>query len=261
MKKCIDSHVHLDLVYRHHPQRIPWLRENGCAVISWAFSEDPIESVSDLEAYLAAKARLMTTLGKTLPTCYYMAGVHPRNISRDLRPEHVETLLEPYLEDQLCIGVGEIGLERGSSHEEEIFLAQLELAPRLRKTARKFGVHTPRQRKGPLTEKLLALLGRIPETRHITVVDHCSEETLGPVLAAGYTAGVTLNPAKASAEALRSMIDANPSDTDRILCNTDSGTDFFEDLVQTARDENLSPEHRLQLFFQNAERFFQIASF
>lgn len=28
----IDSHVHLDLIVRHHPNRVPWLIEKGCSV-------------------------------------------------------------------------------------------------------------------------------------------------------------------------------------------------------------------------------------
>jgi hypothetical protein len=31
-KNIIDSHVHLDLIKRHHPYRIQWLKENGCSV-------------------------------------------------------------------------------------------------------------------------------------------------------------------------------------------------------------------------------------
>ena len=46
----IDSHVHLDNIYRAAPERIQWLREQECIPVSWSFAEK-IEQKNDLEHY------------------------------------------------------------------------------------------------------------------------------------------------------------------------------------------------------------------
>jgi len=117
--------------------------------------------------------------------CFLLAGVHPRNIPPDLRPEAVRDLVLPRLDHSLCVGVGEIGLETGSPREEEIFAAHLELGLEVAQRGKVFGVHTPRGGKKDRIAQVRQILGGYPGLAERTVVDHCAPETAGNVLAGG----------------------------------------------------------------------------
>jgi predicted metal-dependent TIM-barrel fold hydrolase len=256
-KNIIDSHVHLDMIERYHPDRIQWLKENGCSVFSWSYFEG-VKSVAELEGCLQAKSQCMQKHSAAGLVCYYLVGVHPRSIPPDLKPEQVGSLLKPYLEDPLCRGVGEIGLETGDAREQEVFIAQLELGRNLINIEKIIGVHTPRSNKRPVTETTLEILSRLADLSSSLVVDHCTVETIGAVLNAGLWAGVTLSPAKTSWEDMGCIVSTCSDRIDRIMCNTDSGSDFYEDVVQFSRSDKLTETIRENLFYRNAARFFKI---
>ena len=254
----IDSHVHLDLVARHHTRRLQWLRENGCAVVSWSYFEN-VDSLSDLQRGLDETRdfiRAQTALGLA---CRFLAGVHPRSIPRDLIPEEIEPLLTPYLQDPLCLGIGEIGLETGDAREREVLLAQLELGRAMVPQGFVVGVHTPRSNKIELTRQTLELLRDFAELAPSLVVDHATGDTITSILDAGFQAGVTLSPVKTSWDALREIARIEADRLDRIMVNTDSGTDFYEDAVCFRHDEALPEKVRKQLFHASAARFFNFS--
>ncbi|MCP4688840.1 MAG: hypothetical protein GY859_12370, partial [Desulfobacterales bacterium] len=257
MKKIVDSHIHLDHVYKRRPDRVVWLREKGCAVISWAWAAE-LENAGHLKRYLQSQAALIHELHGDPLACYYLTGIHPRNITGDLRPGMVAAMLTPFLEDPLCLGVGEIGLETGSAREKEILAAQLDLATTVRGAGKRFGVHTPRSNKPEITRQLLETLENHPGIEDILVIDHCSEEILGLVLERGYWAGVTLSPIKTSPESLARMIEAHPDKLERIMCNTDSGTRFHEDLLKASQSNDIAGAVKERIFYKNASRFFGI---
>lgn len=252
----IDSHVHLDLIYNARPDRIRWLNEHHCGVISWAF-EPKIATVRDLKVYLERQREVLTLIhGQTGLACYFLAGIHPRNIPSDLDPDDVPALLTPFLEDTLCLGIGEIGLENATIREHEIFVAQLELALSLKGRRLCLGVHTPRRHKAAVTARTLRLLQNFKDLRTQVVIDHCSVETLGPVLEAGYAAGVTLSPIKTSLVELERMTADHPEACRGIMCNTDSGTEFYEDLIELAAARHLPERIKSAVLYDNAAEFF-----
>ena len=87
----IDSHVHLDHIVKEHPHRISWMEKNRCVPVSWAFGLH-IEDREGLRGYLKRHAELIRNLNRDGLGCYYLSGIHPRNISPDLRAEDVEEL-------------------------------------------------------------------------------------------------------------------------------------------------------------------------
>lgn len=256
-QNIIDSHVHLDLIERHHPWRIQWLRENGCSVVSWSYFSG-IDSVSRLKKALQVKAGCIRRLSAAGLGCRYLAGVHPRSIPPDLKPEQVGALLEPFLADPLCPGIGEVGLETGDQREQEFFIAQLELGQGLSARGRIIGVHTPRSNKPAITDITLKILSGFAKIASSLVVDHCSIATIGAVLNAGFHAGVTLSPLKTSPDELRQIALTFSDRIDRIMCNTDSGSAFFEDLVRFSRSSGLPPHVRKMLAGSNAARFYAL---
>ena len=93
----IDSHVHLDILHHRIGPRVNWFQENHCTVISWAYGT-AIHTTHDLQSYLSSQARIIAALhDQSSWGCFFLAGIHPRNIPPDLGPEMVADLLTPYL--------------------------------------------------------------------------------------------------------------------------------------------------------------------
>ncbi len=255
----VDSHVHLDLLYDAQPSRIPELRRAGCLPVSWAFGYG-IQSTGDLETYLQAQAGTIEKINRELLPCFFLSGIHPRNIPVDLRPEDVEGLILPFLDHPLCLGIGEIGLEKGNAHEREILSAQLALAPEVAERRKIFGVHTPKGDKIRVSEQILEILKGFTAFRDRIIVDHCTVETIDEVLHAGFWAGITLSPAKSSMGDVRAIVRSHVKHLDRILLNTDSGDIFYDDLLNLVQGHGPAVEKKEDLTRKNACRFFAIPS-
>lgn len=257
MKVITDSHIHLDVIERKHPHKIQWLKNNRCGVVSWAYVDRP-DSVSALKAGLDAHAQCVRRYRSEGLRCHYLTGIHPRSIPPGLNPEHIRPILEAHLNDPLCRGMGEIGLETSDGPEREVFSTQLELARTLLKPGQIIGIHTPRSNKPSTTTATLAILDGFRGLAASIVVDHCTLETIGQVLDAGFRAGVTLSPVKTSWGELRHIVARYGDQTDRIMCNTDSCGDFYDDLVRSSRNKDLPETTRELLFHLNAARFYSI---
>jgi len=253
--RIIDSHVHLDLIYKENPNRIEWLKEYGYILISWAFATG-IKSLSGLKEYMQDKTDIIRHLRREGLDCFLLCGIHPRNIAPDIHPEDVEDILLPLLDDPICLGIGEVGLETGSNQEREILEAHLKLGPMLVDMGKRIGIHTPRKNKLEITFKILELLDNHSGLEEIIVIDHCTPETIGYVLEKGYWAGVTLSPIKTSLYDLKRIVNEYPLYLHRIMCNTDSGMVFYEDMYHLYRSKEFLPEVKNKLTFENAYQFF-----
>jgi predicted metal-dependent TIM-barrel fold hydrolase len=257
MKTIIDSHIHLDLIAHRHPDKIQGLKENRCGVVSWAYV-DKADSISALKAGLAAHAGCVRRLSTKGLVSLYLTGIHPRSIPPDLTSGHIRSILEPDLNAPLCRGIGEIGLETGNSMEQAFFITQLELARTLLNPGQIIGVHTPRSNKPSITQIILSILDSFQDLSATIVVDHCNMETIDQVLEAGFMAGVTLNPAKTSWDELKDIVARHADQIGRIMCNTDSGGEFYNDVIRLSRNDELPEMIRDQIFHLNAARFFSI---
>jgi hypothetical protein len=254
----IDSHVHLDLTFSGQPGRIAWMKQNHYLPVSWAFGSN-IVTTADLRAYLLFQQKTIRRIHGEGLVCYYLSGVHPRNIPWDLDVKVIPELLGPYLEDPLCRGIGEIGLETGTEREVEVLLAQLELADRVMEKGRGFGLHTPRGNKAAVTLHLLEVLKPCHRAKDRMVVDHCTPETIGEVLKAGYRAGITVSPAKSKASDVQAILSRYPEYEDRIMINTDSGGRFCEDLFALAESNVIEESKKQKILVQNAAVFYGIS--
>ena len=254
----IDSHIHLDMVRRFHPDKISWLQDHLMTMVSWAFATH-IETTAQLKRYLGQQVRDTEEINAARPgACFFMSGIHPRSIPRDLKPEDVADILKPFLHHPRCLGVGEIGLETASTLEREVFAAQLELAHSDTAKGGCIGVHTPRKNKINITEVILDILRHFGDLAPVTVIDHCTEETLPQVLALDLWAGVTLSPPKTSIEQLSEMVGRHPNAPFRTMCNTDSGEEVFTDLVTATETLLLADSDKKALLASNAADFFRL---
>lgn len=257
MRRIIDSHVHLCNIAKYNPDRIDWLITRRFSVISWAFGGN-IGSVSDLKRYFSDRLSVFEDLRRLGLDCYNLCGIHPRKIPPDLKPESVAGLLVPFLDSPECLGIGEIGLETGSTLEQEILCAQLEMGISLKRQELRFGIHTPRREKVTVTAQLLPLLANYEALPAVTVIDHCTFEILGSVLSGGYHAGISLSPGKSSASELIRILKRHDQEVDRIMCNSDSGRDFFDDLLLTVISGSIEQRIAEKVFYGTSARFFGI---
>ncbi len=254
MNKLTDSHMHMDLVFLSSSKRVEWLIRNNCTCISWAFGKS-ITSDQDLQSYLRRQHEIVQDLNTLTLKTYYLTGIHPRNIYPDLTPEKVETFLLPHLDDDLCLGIGEIGLETGSQQEKELFIAQLEFASKLDVNRYKIGIHTPRKKKIEITTTILELLKSHEQLKPRIVMDHLGTETISSVLNSGYIGGVTLAPEKSSLKDLKNMIESIPGFSENIMCNSDSSTEVIEDFINASHDIEINQTVKDKLFYHNARNF------
>ena len=254
----VDSHVHLDRIFAENRERISWLRGVGCLPISWAFG-DGIASVSDLKDYLHFKKDTIHQINESGLPCFYLAGIHPRNVPPDLNTETIKDILAPYLDDPLCLGIGEIGLEKGNNREKEVLSAQLAMARHVTGRGKVFGIHTPRENKVQMTAEILTIIEQFPPYHNSIVVDHCTLETAGKVLDMGLWAGVTLSPIKTSSEEVHQIIMENPTHRNRIMLNTDSGNIFYEDLYRFYHSGDCPEDLRTKLVKTTALSFYNEA--
>jgi len=255
--RFVDSHCHLDMVNVFDPQGITWVRDMVCLPISWSFSGE-ITAADDLKTYFRKQQDVISQLNHNGLRCYYLSGIHPRDIPVDLGAEMVRELLTPNLDDPLCLGIGETGLETGSEQEKEILAAQLDMAGEVAGRGKIFGIHTPRQDKARITGELLEMLRDYPAYRENIVVDHCTEETIASVLQMGLWAGITMNPEKIRTDNLVRIIQAHKKDMGRIMLNTDSSTSFYRDLSILSREETIEERDRTALLRDNALRFYHL---
>ena len=126
---------------------------------------------------------------------YSCISVNPKE-AEDL-PLALETLagMEPYLAHPRCVAVGEIGFNRITPNEEEVFQRQLEMA---KAHALPVLVHTPHDT--PQTSKkdgvarILDILREFAYDPSLIVVDHNTEETMPLTRKTDYWAGLTVYP-------------------------------------------------------------------
>ncbi len=253
----VDSHTHLDHVAVKNKGNIDFLKEKGCFAVSWSFGLQ-IQTVSDLWSYLEKHSETIRELSEYSFACAYLAGIHPRNIPDGLTPGRVKDLLLPFLDDPLCLGIGEIGLETGSQIEIDILSAQLDLWPEVVSRKKVFGIHTPRKNKAVVAQKTLEILASYPGARMNIVIDHCDSSLIAEALSAGYFAGITISPIKVDKKDAIRIMAACGEHISRIMLNTDSGTVFYTDLVEFVDEPGIDQEIRHKVIYKNALDFFGI---
>ena len=257
MNRILDSHMHLDYVFRHQPEAIQWMKDNCYAVVSWSYSEKA-DSVSKLKDYLKSKAEFVHKQSESGLKCFYLAGIHPRCIPPDLKPEQAGSILAPYMDDPLCRGIGEIGLETCDSREKETFEAQLEFGRQMPELRKIIGIHTPRSNKSVVTKDILNILKDYSDIASSIIVDHCTRETIQDVLDCGFMAGVSLSPSKITSSELKDILSVSEAAAEKIMCNTDSAVELHRDMYSACISDGIREDIKEKIFYNNAACFFGI---
>ena len=212
----IDSHVHLDTRPYEDLERMALSLEG---VITLA--HDPLKpyTMDVLRAHFDRLIEEEVERGKKNGLKVFPClGIHPRMIPPDVN----YGMLREYLKKEGVVGVGEIGLEKGSKEEVEVFERQLLIAQELDLPA---VVHTPRRNKEEVTKTILEVidsLGLKRDTKGRIVIDHCNRETVPKVYDSEMYIGLTVQPGKlAPGEAIEIVREYGG---ERFLLNSDSSS-------------------------------------
>lgn len=124
---------------------------------------------------------------------YTWLCINPKEAQDVAFARDVMKLIPEFIDRPNVLGIGEIGLNRNTSHEMTIFEEHLDLAVRLNQLVL---IHTPHlEDKLKGTVMILSALKNRPDLDPCRVlVDHCEEHTFPLVKEAGYWAGLTLYP-------------------------------------------------------------------
>jgi len=123
---------------------------------------------------------------------YACIGIHPRSIPKTIDYE----VLKEYLKKDGVIGVGEIGLEKCTKEEVEVFINQILIAKEMNLPA---VVHTPRTNKEDVTREILEVLETLnlpTEFKKKIIIEHVTKETVPIVWDSSYKLGLTVQPQK-----------------------------------------------------------------
>ncbi len=132
---------------------------------------------------------------------YAAIGIHPRSICSDF--EVVLNKLPEMLENTNVVAIGEIGLEKASESEKNVFKKQLELAEELQM---KVVVHTPRTNKRAVTMVTASMLEENINPS-LVQLDHIDRSIIDRVVDAGWMLGLTVQPQKMTADQAVAILD------------------------------------------------------
>ncbi|CDG65421.1 TatD-related deoxyribonuclease [Methanobacterium sp. MB1] len=143
-------------------------------------------------------------------------GLHPRSICQDYKL--VLRKLPWFLDQDMVVALGEIGLETASNLEREVFRTQLEMANEL---DMKVAVHTPRKNKREVTIKTLSII-RDNIDPSLVVVDHVDPSIIDLMVDFEGMIGVTVQPQKMTpTEAVEMLEKIEEYDPGRFMLDSD----------------------------------------
>jgi predicted metal-dependent TIM-barrel fold hydrolase len=176
-------------------------------------------------------------------------GVHPRCICRGW-----EKALK-WVEENAEV-IGEIGLECASDVEVEVLSAHLGIAKKLDLPCI---VHTPKNNKLKVTEKVLKIVDASGIVEELVVIDHATPKTVEEILKKGYYAGLTVQPGKISVEEVISIVEKHGFE--KFVLNSDTGFNDFEALtvVETANalKEKFDEKDVKKVAIENGRKIFK----
>ncbi len=261
--RAMDSHLHADILAKDRPGFETIYEQNFCGAISWSYVED-IKSYKRYPIFWDELGSLCRDISKRVPF-FYMVGIHPRSIPEDVEgikglPLEIERAFEKCLSDPLCLGMGELGIDSKEFLEQEIYVFrhQLDWCVNNLPADKRIGIHTPKNNKEEMTEKILRILEEYSSLKDRIIIDHTTPVTWQWVFEEGYMCGVTLQKGKCSIEDLQEIIQNDLKRAEKTILNSDSGSEvsdfFMEFLKKRPFDEIINQK----LLLDNSVKFFNL---
>lgn len=250
----IDSHVHIDT---RSTEDIEIIALAGVdAVISCAYEPYAVKSSEVLLNHFNKLLKCeKNRASENLLKLYLALGIHPQSICPNY--ESIFPELKKLLNDDSVVAIGEVGLEKGTNLELEVFISQLKLADELNK---KVIIHTPRKNKEMILNKELELIHEnISES--LVLIDHINLETIEKVIDLPIKIGLSVQPAKLSVDDIVYLMDEYSAD--KFILNSDmshkpSNPLAVPETVHKLRKKNFDYNEINKVAFLNAKKFFDL---
>jgi predicted metal-dependent TIM-barrel fold hydrolase len=256
----IDPHIHM---VSRTTDDYETLAKMGCVAMSepafWAgFDRGTVDGFRDYFHQLTdVEPRRAAAYGIQHFTWLCINAKEAENVSLS---REVIKMIPEFLDCPNVLGIGEIGLNKNTPNEATIFQEHMQLAV---EHDQQVLIHTPHlEDKHQGTRMILDMLAdhsSIPRSR--ILVDHVEEHTIGPVLDAGYWAGMTLYPvSKCTPARAVDMIERYGAER---LCVNSAGDwgpskpTAVPDLILEMRRRKLPESLIRKVVFDNPRTFFE----
>ncbi len=255
----VDPHIHM---VSRTTDDYETLAKMGCVALSepafWAgFDRGSVESFRDYFRQLTEfEPKRAAQYGIQHFTWLCINAKEAENVALS---REVIAMIPEFLDRPNVLGIGEIGLNKNTRNEATIFLEHVELAIAQHQ---QILIHTPHlEDKFQGTRMILDMLcGDSRVQRHRVLVDHVEEHTIGPVLDAGFWAGMTLYPVtKCTPGRAADMIERYGCE--RLMANSagdwgPSKPTAVPDLILELRRRGHKESAIRQVVYENPRKFF-----
>lgn len=250
----IDSHIHIDLC---SSQDIMGMVISGVdTAITCSYEPKAIKSNQDMLKHFNNLLTVETLRAKeNLMKLYVSLGIHPVTVNQNQDPVLDELI--NLIENDVVVAIGEIGLEKGSQLEVELFKKQLKIANNLDK---KVIIHTPRKNKKEILKKELEIINETisPE---LVLIDHINFETIDLIIDMDFMIGLTVQPQKLSPKDILTI--TNDYGFDKFVLNSDISDKESNHLslpitVHELKKRNVSNKKINKIVFKNSKDFFKL---
>lgn len=203
--RIFDAHIHSDCRGMEDFEQLA-LFGTG-AVVTCAHDTSRFSSAGSLfdhfERLLHLEVRRLRESGLSP---YVALGIHPLTLPF---PGVDEALgkLPAYLKRERVVALGEVGLQRGSEEELRVLMEQLKIAKKLDLPVI---LHTPREEKRVVTERLIEAVEEAGVSKERVLIDHVNGETIDLVREFGGWIGLTVHPGKLAPRQAAELVEAWP---------------------------------------------------
>jgi len=189
---------------------------------------------------------------------YCAISVNPKEANNKILADESLSEIKNFLNRESVIAVGEIGFDRITKQEENIFKKQLLLAEEFEMP---IIIHTPHMNKREGTKKTLEIIKECQATESRIIVDHNTEDTIEMSLSYDVMAGITVYP-YTKLSAIRAVNIMKKFGTEKILVNSsaDWGRSDPLSVPKTAlqmEKDGFSQNEIEKVFFHNPNNFFK----
>jgi len=223
---CIEPHIHTFVRTTDDYYNMAVAGIVACVEPSFWSGSDR-RSVSSFEDYWEHMISFETGRAKKYGIRHYvMLGLNPKEARNPIAHQVVDAM-EKFLDRENVVGIGEIGFDKITAQEEDIFRRQLRMGDERRMP---IIIHSPHENKKEGIERIIAIVNEEGVDQKRIVIDHNTEETIELSLQTACWAGMTVYyVTKLSAERAVDMI--SRYGTDRMIVNGSADWGYSDPLA------------------------------
>lgn len=184
-------------------------------------------------------------------------GINPKDGKDPVFCKEVLDAMNPFIDKDNVVAIGEIGFDEILDGEEEVMRLQFQIAEDHKMP---IVIHTPHHNKKKGVERIIAVIKDMKLTEERIIIDHNTEETMDLSMATGVVCGLTVYPiTKLSPERAVSIV--QKYGTDRIVINSSADWGFSDPMsvpkVKMEMEKRKIPEEAIEkVLFHNPKNFY-----